>query len=70
MEHYNEKSISLAIQLIAKKASEDCIADEIDSGESSVDDYAGGNVDDAYCIGMETGEVLFAKDLLAILNQD
>jgi hypothetical protein len=36
-----------------------------DSDDFMVDDYAGGNIDDAYSMGIDHGEVLFARQLLA-----
>lgn len=35
-----------------------------DDNEFVVDDYAGGNVDDAYGVGVGDGEILFARNLL------
>lgn len=35
-----------------------------DNDDFMVDDYAGGNIDDAYSLGIDHGEVLFARELL------
>lgn len=34
-----------------------------------IDDFAGGNVDDAYYGGTRDGEILLARDILALLDQ-
>lgn len=41
-----------------------------DDEEFMVDDYAGGNIDDAYQGGIKDGRVELARELLAILNED
>jgi hypothetical protein len=41
-----------------------------DDEEFMVDDYAGGNMDDAYQGGVRDGRVELARELLAILNED
>ena len=33
-----------------------------------IDDWAGGNVDDAYYTGVRDGEISFARDLMEILK--
>lgn len=37
--------------------------------EDTVDDYAGGNVDDAYSLGFEHGEAALAKAVLASVEE-
>ena len=53
------------IAKIARKASEEVAADKDDF---EVIDFAGTNVDDAFEIGVDTGEVRFARELLKILE--
>lgn len=40
-----------------------------DNDDFMVDDYAGGNIDDAYQQGTEDGEIWFARELLDIVNK-
>lgn len=46
-----------------------CWFDE-DGYYTSVDDYAGGNLDDAYEGGVFTGEVMLARELLEKFGDD
>ena len=39
-----------------------------DNEDFMVDDYAGGNIDDAYSLGERAGEVLLARDILGMLT--
>lgn len=48
---------------LTKLASRSVWDDGIDDGDI-VDDYAGGNVDDAYDGGRESGETLLARSIL------
>lgn len=57
-------AIDEVIAKITRKASEELKSDEEDF---EVVDYAGTNVDDAYEIGVDTGEVLFARHLMKIM---
>jgi len=41
-----------------------------DDPDFMVDDYAGGNIDDAYYGGVRDGEVLLARELLGIINSN
>lgn len=59
----NEKIIERLKALAAKKCWED---DE----EFLVDDYAAGNMDDAYSGGVTAGQVTLAREILNILNED
>lgn len=47
-------------------AADECWGDELfaDDTDTYVDDYAGGNVDDAFSGGERTGEVMLARDIL------
>ena len=40
----------------------------MDDKEPIIDDWAGGNVDDAYYTGVRDGEISFARDLMEILK--
>jgi hypothetical protein len=39
-----------------------------DDEEFFVDDWAGGNIDDAYTLGSSDGEIAFARQLIEILE--
>ena len=54
------------IEKIRNKANQELVAD---ADGFVVDDYAGGNVDDAYQMGVDHGEVYFALELLAHLSE-
>ncbi len=56
----------LKLKLI-KEASKRCWQDTLDkpNNDSYVDNFAGGNIDDAYDGGFRSGETLFARALLA-----
>lgn len=41
-----------------------------DSEDFNVDDYAGGNIDDAYCGGFRDGQINLARELLELLKND
>lgn len=50
------------LKLIAKKT---CWQDTFDEDDDSiVDDYAGGNIDDAYSGGIDAGGILLAREIL------
>lgn len=59
--------MSKLIDKIREIASSDISADEDDF---MVNDYAGGNIDDAYNIGVDHGEVYFARRLLIIIESE
>lgn len=40
-----------------------------DNEDFMVNDYAGGNIDDAYFLGCDAGETLLARRLLKILEE-
>lgn len=40
----------------------------IDNDDFNIDGYAGGNIDDAYSLGCDDGEILFARELLAMVE--
>lgn len=54
------------IEKLKKLASQTCWADGL--GESTIDDYAGGNMDDAYYGGETSGEVCLARYILGELG--
>lgn len=50
---------------LLKVAKRSCWEDGLSEDEDAmVDDFAGGNIDDAYAGGMDSGEILFARELL------
>lgn len=51
------------IQNLKRLAEQGCWDDQ-QGDDFVVDDYAGGNVDDAYQGGIRTGETILARDLL------
>lgn len=59
--------MSKLIDKIREIASSDISADEDDF---MVDDWAGGNIDDAYNMGIDHGEVYFARRLLIIIESE
>jgi hypothetical protein len=58
-------NIQDALKIISKKAEEPLAQDEEDF---MIDDYAAGNIDDAYSLGMDAGQTLFARDILKVLG--
>lgn len=52
--------------LVAKTAAEQGWSD--DGEDFMVDDYAGGNVDDAYSGGVRDGKIGFAREIAKLLN--
>lgn len=40
----------------------------VDNDDFMVDDYAGGNIDDAYALGERAGEVQLARDIKDMLT--
>lgn len=54
------------IERIRNIASEKVVGDEDDFNPQ---DYCGGNFDDAFQMGVETGEVWFARELLSIIEK-
>lgn len=59
--------LSVLLDMIKKKAKETA---RIDNEDFSADDYAGGNIDDAYAYGLEDGEVLFARSVIEQLTKE
>jgi hypothetical protein len=53
------------LEFIKKAAARECIYDEDEF--PVIDDYAGGNVDDAFHMGAANGEILFARRILDML---
>ncbi len=55
----------VALEQLKIMAQTETIDDEINTGKDVVvDDYAGGNVDDAYWKGHSDGQAILARDLL------
>ncbi len=61
----NHATLDTLVQTISRLADKHIPADNADF---MVDDYAGGNVDDAYEQGERAGGVLFARELMKIIN--
>jgi hypothetical protein len=55
------------IERLKKLARGECYYDDEDE-DVIIDDYAGGNVDDAFYAGEHAGEVMLARDVLKSLN--
>lgn len=55
------------IERLKELARTKCFADDEDD-DVIVDDYAGGNIDDAFSLGETQGEVLLARDVLASMS--
>jgi hypothetical protein len=53
--------------MLEKIAARDCWCDD---EEFMADDYAGGNIDDAYNGGSDDGEALLARSLLKLFAND
>lgn len=63
-------TIDNAVIKIEEIANKECWHDELFKADSDnvVYDYSGSNVDDAYYGGMDSGEILFARELLTLLT--
>ena len=61
----NPVVIEEMIKRIKAKANEEARIDIVDF---NIDGYAGGNIDDAYGMGCDDGEILFARELLAMIE--
>lgn len=59
----NEQMIARLKEL----AQRDCFHDD-EGDDVVVDDYAGGNVDDAFSLGERAGETMLARDVLLAMN--
>ena len=65
-----ELSMAL-IERLKKLASSGCWSDDADDdGVLMVDDYAGGNIDDAFYGGQRDGAVTLAREILTALDID
>jgi len=53
-----ENNIKETLELYAKKKA------AFDDPSFSTFDYSGGNIDDAYSLGLDDGEISFARELL------
>lgn len=57
------------IQRLKKLAASDAWVDELgDGSDVIIDDFAGGNVDDAFWGGLRSGEIQLAREILSELN--
>jgi hypothetical protein len=62
----NDVTIKELIAELKRLSEKTCNADDDDF---IVNDYAGGNIDDAYDIGVEHGEILLSRKLIKLLEQ-
>ena len=53
---------STTIQMLEKLAAKQTV---YDLDNESIDDYVGGNIDDAYSRGIKDGETLLARELIS-----
>lgn len=57
------------IEKLKEIAESDSVFDSIhEDGYFCVNDYAGGNMDDAFSLGLEEGEIELARKLLDMMN--
>lgn len=59
----------IMIDRLKKLAHSKCFYDDADA-DVTVDDYAAGNIDDAFAVGETVGEVMLARDVLESLGID
>lgn len=59
----NEQMIDRLKELARRECYHDDEGDDV-----IVDDYAGGNVDDAFDLGERAGETMLARDVLSAMN--
>tara|TARA_R110000803_G_scaffold104783_1_gene172971 strand:- start:285 stop:479 length:195 start_codon:yes stop_codon:yes gene_type:complete len=57
------------IARLKKLAKQECYFDDEDK-DQIVEDYVGGNVDDAFEVGERAGETILARDVLTAMNID
>ena len=57
----------IMIEQLKKLARSECYYDDEDA-DVTVDDYAGGNIDDAFAVGEKAGEVMLARAVLQSLG--
>jgi hypothetical protein len=55
------------IERLKKLARSECYYDDEDE-DKIIDDYAGGNIDDAFYIGEHAGKVMLARQVLTALD--
>jgi len=58
-----------SIEALKKKAARETIWELFEKDGSIVDDYAGGNIDDAHSLGVEDGETVMARKVLKALHE-
>ncbi len=62
----NTEKLSKLLAAIEAKATKE--GGPMEEELAVIDDWAGGNIDDAYQIGVTDGEISFARDLMEILK--
>lgn len=64
----DQKDYDALIARLQVMARHECFYDDEDP-DAMVDDYAGGNVDDAFECGEHAGNVMIARDVLTALGE-
>ena len=67
MARTDEEKLKILLELIEKKAKESSFYED---PESDLYSCSGGNIDDAFSIGSDDGEICFAKKLLDSIKDD
>lgn len=62
-----EKIIDILIKVAEKKTCRDISLEEGDY--FNIDDFAGGNIDDAYNLGLQDGEIELARRILQFFDK-
>jgi hypothetical protein len=65
-----EISEKFMAKLIKLSIEETIVDDMCKNPDVIIDDYAGGNIDDAYYRGADDGEINMAREILSELNKD
>lgn len=61
----NTEKLAKLISLIEQQAAKPAYTDDEDFNP---DDVAGGNIDDAFYAGIKDGKIIFAQELMNVLN--
>jgi hypothetical protein len=56
------------VERLKKAAKRQCWTEDEESEDAIINDYAGGNIDDAYQGGVEDGETYLAREILTHLK--
>lgn len=63
-----EEKLAKVLALVKSLAEKQCWADNYGDDDFCIYDMSGSNVDDAYAGGEYSGQVLLARDIMAILK--